>query len=111
MTPKQLAALVKLVSDETISGKIAKSVFATMYATGNDPDEIVEREGLRQITDKGAIEEIARRVVETNPKQANDYRAGKKKLLGFFVGQIMKETKGKANPQAVNEILKGLLEG
>jgi len=107
--PEHLAALVRLIDEGTISGKIAKSVFEKMYETGDAPGTIVEREGLVQISDEGAIEEIARRIVAANPKQAADYRAGKHKLLGFFVGQVMKETRGKANPKTVNEVLKRLL--
>ncbi len=107
--PEHLAALVRLIDEGTISGKIAKSVFEKMYDTGDAPEAIVEREGLVQISDEGAIEEIARRIVEANPKQAADYRAGKQKLLGFFVGQVMKETRGKANPQTVNQVLRRLL--
>jgi aspartyl-tRNA(Asn)/glutamyl-tRNA(Gln) amidotransferase subunit B len=109
--PEHLAELVRLIDDATISGKIAKDVFAAMYARGEAPAAIVEREGLRQITDSGAIEAIARRVVEANPKQAEGYRGGKTNLIGFFVGQVMKESGGKANPQAVNDILKKLLGG
>ena len=108
--PAHLAELVHLIDDGTISGKIGKEVLATMYASGESAVAIVQREGLRQITDAGAIEELARRVIAANPKQADSYRAGKTGLFGFFVGQVMKESAGKANPQAVNEILKRLLE-
>ncbi len=109
VSPDRLAALTRLIGDGTISGKIAKDVFAKMYATGDHPRDIVDREGLRQITDDGAIEAIARAVVEAHPEQAASYRGGKTKLLGFFVGKVMKETGGKANPQATSEILKRLL--
>jgi aspartyl-tRNA(Asn)/glutamyl-tRNA(Gln) amidotransferase subunit B len=109
IAPEHLAGLVQLIEAKTISGKIAKKVFATMYATGDAPDQIVEREGLKQITDTGAIETIAREVIDANPGQVAGYRGGKVKLLGFFVGQVMKATGGKANPAAVNEILKRLL--
>jgi aspartyl-tRNA(Asn)/glutamyl-tRNA(Gln) amidotransferase subunit B len=107
--PDQLAALVELIDGGTISGKIAKDVFAKMVAGGGDPAAIVEREGLVQVTDTAAIEAAAREVIDKNPKQAEQYRAGKSNMLGFFVGQVMKATGGKANPQAVNEILRRLL--
>jgi aspartyl-tRNA(Asn)/glutamyl-tRNA(Gln) amidotransferase subunit B len=104
-----LAALVKLVDDAVISGKIAKDILRTMAETGDAPDAIVEREGLRQITDTGAIEAIARQIVEANPKQAAQYRGGKENLLGFFVGQLMKASGGKANPALASELLKKIL--
>jgi aspartyl-tRNA(Asn)/glutamyl-tRNA(Gln) amidotransferase subunit B len=104
-----LAALVKLVDDAVISGKIAKDLLRTMAETGDAPDAIVEREGLRQITDTGAIEAIARQIVEANPKQAAQYRGGKENLLGFFVGQLMKASGGKANPALASELLKKIL--
>jgi aspartyl-tRNA(Asn)/glutamyl-tRNA(Gln) amidotransferase subunit B len=104
-----LAALVKLVDDAVISGKIAKDVLRTMAETGDAPEAIVEREGLRQITDTGAIEALARQIVEANPKQAAQYRGGKDNLLGFFVGQLMKASGGKANPALASELLKKIL--
>ncbi len=107
--PEQLAQLVELIDDGTISGKIAKDVFAKMYTSGDDPGVIVQRDGLVQVSDTGAIEAAARVVVDKNPKQAADYRAGKTQMLGFFVGQVMKATGGKANPQLVNDVLKQLL--
>ena len=110
VSPESLAGLVRLIDDGTISGKIAKDVFAKMYASGEPAEAIVEREGLRQITDQGEIEAIAREVVEANPGQVEAYRGGKHKMLGFFVGQVMKRTGGKANPKAVNEILTRLLD-
>jgi len=107
---KNLAELLKMVDDGTISGKIAKSVFEEMYKTGKSAKEIVEEKGLIQITDEAALMEIARQILDTHPSQVKDYKAGKKKLLGFFIGQMMKETKGKANPQLVNKIFKELLK-
>lgn len=107
---KNLAELLKMVDDGTISGKIAKSVFEEMYKTGKSAKEIVEEKELIQITDEAALMEIARQILDNNPSQVKDYKAGKKKLLGFFIGQMMKETKGKANPQLVNKIFKELLE-
>jgi aspartyl-tRNA(Asn)/glutamyl-tRNA(Gln) amidotransferase subunit B len=110
VAPERLAELVRLIDDGTISGKIAKDVFARMYATGEPPRAIVEREGLVQVTDTTAIDAACRAAVAQNPKQAEQYRAGKTAMLGFFVGQVMKATAGKANPQLVNETLKKLLE-
>ncbi len=109
VTPKSLAELVELIDNATISGKIAKDVFAKMLASGDSAKAIVEKEGLVQITDAGAIEEACRKVINANPKQAEQYRNGKEALLGFFVGQLMKETRGKANPKMANEVLKKLL--
>jgi aspartyl-tRNA(Asn)/glutamyl-tRNA(Gln) amidotransferase subunit B len=108
--PRALAELVALIDDGTISGKIAKDVFGKMYRGGEGARAIVEREGLVQVTDEGAIEAAARVVIEASPKQAEQYRAGKTNMLGFFVGQVMKATGGKANPAKVNEVLRRLLE-
>ena len=109
--PAALAELLALIADGTISGKIAKDVFAKMLAGGESPRAIVEREGLVQVSDVSAIEAAARQVIEANPKQAEQYRGGKQELIGFFVGRVMKATQGKANPALVNEILKRLLAG
>ena len=105
----EVAALLALVEDGTINGKIAKEVFAKMVATGEPPKTIVEREGLAQVTDTAAIEAVVREVLAANPKQVEQYRGGKTAVLGFFVGQVMKATRGQANPKAVNEILRALL--
>jgi aspartyl-tRNA(Asn)/glutamyl-tRNA(Gln) amidotransferase subunit B len=102
----QLAGLLIRIVDETISGKIAKEVFEQMWTEGKSADEIIEAKGLKQITDTGAIEKVIDEVMAANPKQLADYRAGKDKLFGFFVGQVMKATGGKANPAQVNELLK-----
>jgi aspartyl-tRNA(Asn)/glutamyl-tRNA(Gln) amidotransferase subunit B len=102
----QLGGLIDLIADNTISGKIAKDVFALMYETGKDAAVIVEEQGLRQVTDMGAIEAVIDAVIAANPDNVAGYKAGKDKLFGFFVGQVMKETGGKANPAAVNELLK-----
>ena len=107
--PEGLARLVALIDDATISGKIAKTVFERMLETGRGPDEIVEAEGLRQVTDTGAVEAIVRAVLEANPTQVNGYRSGKLGLKGFLVGQVMKQTGGKANPGLVNELLDRIL--
>ena len=103
------SALIIRINDETISGKIAKTVLEKIWETGDTVDSIIESEGLVQIKDSGLIEEICNKVVSDNPDQVAAYRAGKDKLFGFFVGQVMKESKGKANPKNVNEVLKKLL--
>ena len=105
-----LAGLIDRIEDNTISGKIAKEVFEAMWAGEGSADEIIHAKGLKQITDTGAIEGIVDAVIEANPGQVAEYRAGKDKLLGFFVGQVMKETGGKANPGQVNQVLKGKLK-
>ena len=101
-----LAALLDRIKDNTISGKIAKEVFDAMWAGEGTADEIIEAKGLRQITDSSAIEAIVDKVIAANPGQVAEYKAGKDKLIGFFVGQVMKETGGKANPGQVNQMLK-----
>ena len=111
ISAQNLGALVGLIEDKTISGKIAKDVFALMYETGKAPDVIVEEKGLKQVTDTGAIEAIIDEVIAENPDNVEKYRGGKDKLFGFFVGQTMKKSQGKANPAIVNEILKKKLNG
>ncbi len=107
----QLAKLLQRISDKTISGKIAKQVFEALWNQEGSVDDIIKARGLRQITDMGAIETLVAEVIAANPGQAAEYRAGKEKLLGFFVGQVMKASKGKANPGQVNELLKKQLAG
>lgn len=102
----QLGELIDLIADSTISGKIAKEVFADMFESGKDPSAIVEEKGLKQVTDTGAIEAVIDKVLADNPDNVAAYKGGKDKLFGFFVGQVMKETQGKANPGVVNELLK-----
>ena len=104
-----LAGLLDRIADNTISGKIAKEVFDAMWAGEGTADEIIEAKGLKQITDSSAIESVVDQVIAANPGQVAEYRAGKDKLIGFFVGQVMKETGGKANPGQVNAILKDKL--
>lgn len=104
--PEQLARMLRLIDQGTISGKIAKTVFEEMFATGDDPEKIVKEKGLVQITDEGAIAAIVEEVIANHSKVVADYRAGKDKALGFLVGQVMKVTKGKANPELVNRLLK-----
>ena len=108
--PVAVAELLAVVEDGTINGKIAKKVFATMVDSGKSAQAIIDEEGLAQVTDVGAIEDEVRRVLEANPSQVEQYKGGKTSVLGFFVGQIMKATKGAANPKVVNETLKRLLD-
>ena len=105
VTEENLASLIMLIDKGTISSKIAKQIFEEMFETGEDAKTIVEKRGLVQISDEGAIKEICQRVVDANPQSIIDYKAGKDRAIGFLVGQIMKETKGKANPQIVNKLL------
>jgi len=110
VSASDLAGLLKLIDDGTISGKIAKTVFDEMALSGKPPRQIVEEKGLVQISDSSAIEDIIAKVLSGSPTEVEAYRNGKTKLMGFFVGQVMKETRGKANPRMVNEILKKKLE-
>jgi aspartyl-tRNA(Asn)/glutamyl-tRNA(Gln) amidotransferase subunit B len=98
--------LIKRIADKTISGKIAKTVFEAMYTQQGSADDIIERAGLKQVTDTASIENLIDEVLVANPHQLEQYQAGKEKLFGFFVGQVMKISKGKANPQQLNELLK-----
>jgi len=109
VTARQVAGLLRLVDAGTISGKQAKEVYAKIVGSDRMPEDVVAELGMQQVSDASAIEEVCRRVVEQNPKQAEQLRAGKTALLGFFVGQVMKETKGSANPQLVNDVLRRLL--
>ncbi len=111
VTPRDLGRLLALVDKEAISGKIAKTVFEEMITTGKDPEAIVQAKGLAQISDAGELEAQAREIVAAHPKEVADYRAGKTKVMGFFVGQLMKKTKGQANPKLANEIFLRLLSG
>jgi len=104
--PEQLVALLQLMDKSTISGKIAKAVFEEMFATGEDAETVVQERGLVQISDEGAIAAVVEEVIAKNPKSVEDYRSGKEKALGFLVGQVMKATRGKANPELVNRLLK-----
>lgn len=103
------AKLIERISDNTISGKIAKSVLEEVWISGNDIDAIIEEKGLVQIQDESILENIAKKIIDENPDQVNAYKGGKERLFGFFVGQVMKETQGKANPKSVNDILKNML--
>ena len=111
VTPRMLAGMISLVDKGTISGKIAKTVMEEMYKSGKDPLQIIEEKGLLQISNTAEIEKIVNQVLEENPKPVEQYRLGKTGNFGFFVGQVMKATGGRANPQTVNEILKKRLAG
>jgi aspartyl-tRNA(Asn)/glutamyl-tRNA(Gln) amidotransferase subunit B len=105
VSPKALGELIRLIDDGAISGKIAKDVFEKMFATGDEAGVIVKREGLAQISDASAIEELVRGVIDANPDQAAELKAGKDKVVGWMVGQIMKASRGQANPQLARETL------
>jgi aspartyl-tRNA(Asn)/glutamyl-tRNA(Gln) amidotransferase subunit B len=109
VTPTALAHLLSLVEKGAISGKLAKTVFEEMVATGWDPEAIVKEKGLTQISDTGALETLAQEIIAAHPREVANYKAGKTKVMGFFVGQLMKKTKGQANPQMANEIFQRLL--
>jgi len=103
---KHLGEMLKLMDEGVISGKIAKTVFEEMFKTGKDPETIVEEKGLKQISDEGQLEEIVLKVIADNPEPVEDFKNGKDRAIGFLVGQVMKETRGKANPQMVNKLLR-----
>lgn len=102
----QLGKLIQRIADNTISGKIAKTIFEALWSGEKDVDQIIEKQGLKQVTDTGAIEALIDKIIAANPQQVADYRGGKDKLFGFFVGQAMKESGGKLNPQQLNDLLK-----
>lgn len=110
LSPEMLAQLISRITDNTISGKMAKEVFESMWLGEGDADAIIERRGLKQITDSGAIESLIDEVIAANPDQVEQFRAGKDKVLGFFVGQVMKQSQGKANPGQVNAMLREKLK-
>ena len=103
---EDLGELIDYIEDQTISGKIAKNVFEEMFKTKKKAKDIIEKQGLKQITDTGAIETLIDKVLENNKDKVDEYKSGKEKLFGYFVGQVMQETKGTANPGIVNDILK-----
>jgi aspartyl-tRNA(Asn)/glutamyl-tRNA(Gln) amidotransferase subunit B len=111
VTPRKLARLVQLIEDNTISGKQAKTVFAEMVSTGEKPRQIIERLDMQQVSDSGAIEAVVDRVLAANPKEVQGYRDGKAGLIGFFVGAVMREMGGQANPGMVNDVLRARLGG
>jgi len=111
VTPARLAALVRLVQDGVVSGTAAKQVFALMVEERGEPHEIVERHDLAQVSDTGELERIVTEVLVAHPAQVEQFRAGKDQVVGFFVGQVMKATQGKANPRLVNELVRRALAG
>jgi aspartyl-tRNA(Asn)/glutamyl-tRNA(Gln) amidotransferase subunit B len=111
VSAEQLGALLDLIGDGTISGRLAKEVFAEMVASGADPGAVIEAKGLRQVTDSRAIEAAIDTVLAAQADKVAEYRAGRDKLYGFFVGQIMRATEGKANPALVNQLLRKKLTG
>ena len=110
VSPENIGKLINLINNNTISGKIAKEVFPEMIKSNKDPEEIVKEKNLVQITDTAAIEEVINQILQKNNTEVQQYLSGKEKVFGFFIGQIMKETKGKANPKTVNDLLKQKLE-
>jgi aspartyl-tRNA(Asn)/glutamyl-tRNA(Gln) amidotransferase subunit B len=111
LQPKTLAELIGLIEDNTISGKIAKDILPELLTQGSSAKDLVERKGLSQISDRGAIEAIVEQVIAANPKELEQYRNGKTKLLGFFVGQVLKQTGGRADPKLTNQLLAEKLNG
>ena len=111
VTPELLVSILKRIADNTISGKIAKQVFEAMWDGEGDADVVIEAKGLKQITDSGAIEAMVDEVIANNPDQFEQLKGGKDKLMGFFVGQVMKASKGKANPGMVNQLMQKKLKG
>ncbi len=111
VTPEQLAGLISRLKDDTLSSKTAKTLFEGLWAGEGEVDEIIEAQGLKQVSDTGELRAIVEQVVADNPDQVEQFRAGKDKVLGFFVGQVMKATRGKANPKQVNELLRAALKG
>jgi aspartyl-tRNA(Asn)/glutamyl-tRNA(Gln) amidotransferase subunit B len=109
VSPEHLGTLIKLIDEGVISGKIAKTVFDEMFSSGLDPEKIVESKNLKQISDEGFLRDVVKEILEANPAQVAELKQGKNKVLGFFVGQVMKKTAGKANPQSVNELIKELI--
>ena len=111
VSPNVLVNLLKLIDEGIISGNIAKSVFEEMYQTGKEPTAIIDEKGLKQITDDKAIDKMVEEVLQANLSQVDEYKRGKEKVLGFLVGQVMKTSKGKANPGTVNKLLKEKISG
>ena len=111
ISPKALAGLVKLIDDGAINSNKAKEVFVVLFDDGGDPEAIVKAKGLGQVSDQGAIEDFVDRAISENPKSVDDYRQGKKAALQYIVGQVMRLSKGKANPALVGEILEKKIKG
>jgi aspartyl-tRNA(Asn)/glutamyl-tRNA(Gln) amidotransferase subunit B len=111
VSPERLVSLLKLVDDGTVSLKVAREIFPELYASQKSPEQIVQEKGLTQVSDEGALEKMIDEVIAKNPAQMAQYRSGKEQVFGFFVGQVMKASGGKANPGKVNELLKRKLGG
>ncbi|HEY8543173.1 MAG TPA: Asp-tRNA(Asn)/Glu-tRNA(Gln) amidotransferase GatCAB subunit B, partial [Pseudothermotoga sp.] len=110
-TPMHISELFSLMDKGEISIKMAKEIFPEIFRTGKMPSQVLEERGMKQISDEKFIEQIVRKAMTQNPKAVEQYKSGKTNIIGYFIGQVMKETKGSANPQLVNEIVKRLLEG
>ena len=110
VSPENLAQLIRTIDSGEISGKIAKTVFEEMSRSGEKPEELIKRMGLVQVSDESSLNELIDKILEANPHQISEYRSGKTKVFGFFVGQVMKETKGQANPKVVNDLLQKKLQ-
>jgi aspartyl-tRNA(Asn)/glutamyl-tRNA(Gln) amidotransferase subunit B len=106
VSAENLGALVAMIAEKKISGKLAKEIFPKMFETGDGPQAVIDREGLAQISDEGALGGILDQVIAANPKQVEQYRGGKTAVLGFLVGQVMKASRGQADPETVNRLLK-----
>jgi aspartyl-tRNA(Asn)/glutamyl-tRNA(Gln) amidotransferase subunit B len=111
VSPERFISLLKLVDNGTISLKVARDLFPELYASGQSPEQLVQEKGLTQVSDEGALETIIDEAMAKNPAQLAQYRSGKDQVLGFFVGQVLKASGGKANPGKVNELLKKKLPG
>jgi aspartyl-tRNA(Asn)/glutamyl-tRNA(Gln) amidotransferase subunit B len=111
VSAEKLGELVRMMAKGELSGKLAKEIFPKMFATGDSPSAIVEREGLKQISDAGELERVIEEVIASNPKQVDQYRGGKATVINFLVGQAMRATRGQAKPDTVTEILKRKLGG
>jgi aspartyl-tRNA(Asn)/glutamyl-tRNA(Gln) amidotransferase subunit B len=111
ITPENLAEMIDLIDKGTISSKIAKDIIVILLEKGGSPKEIVEKQGISVISDEGQLKEIIDKIISANPSEVEAYRSGKTKLFGFFVGQAMKQTQGRANPRALNDLVKQALEG
>jgi len=109
VSSRHLGELIALIGKGELTGKLAKEILPKMFETGDAPQAIMEREGLKQISDTGALEKIVDEVLAANPKQVEQYKGGKTTVIGFLVGQVMKASRGQANPGAVNELLRGKL--
>src|SRR5690606_15612269 len=105
LTPDGLGKMIRLIEKGTISGKIAKQIFIELIEKGGDPEQIVEDKGLVQISDEGELTKIVNEILDQNDQSVSDFKAGKKQAVGFLVGQVMKATKGKANPPLVNKLI------